>query len=142
MLDVADRNGFRFDTVQMPLNVMDAHYNSFIQRVLPVAQKKNMGILGMKTFGDNFILKSNTVTPQEALNFSMNLPVSVCITGCDSMNILQQALDVVKNFKPLSSEEVSVILAKTEIAAKDGAYEKYKTTTHFDSTTQNPSWLG
>jgi predicted aldo/keto reductase-like oxidoreductase len=142
MLDLADQHGFVFDSVQMPLNVMDAHFNSFGQKVLPVVQKKNIGALGMKSMGDPFILKSKTVTPQECLNFTMNLPVSVCITGCDSMKILQQGLDVARNFKPLTQEQVAAILTKTEVAAANGEYELYKTSTHFDTTTKNPTFLG
>jgi predicted aldo/keto reductase-like oxidoreductase len=142
MLALADQHGFRFDTVQMPLNVMDAHFNSFGHRVLPVAVSKGMGILGMKSMGDHFILKSQTVTAQECLNFTMNLPVSVCITGCDSMKILQQGLDVARNFKPLTQDQVAAILAKTEYAAANGQYELYKTSTHFDTTAKNPAWLG
>jgi hypothetical protein len=105
---------------------MDAHFNSFGRGVLPVLTKKNMGILGMKTMGDKSILKSKTVTPVDCLKFSMNLPLSVCITGCDSMAILQQALDVARNFKPLTPEEVNAILSKTEAAAANGQYEWYK----------------
>src|ERR1700675_3078908 len=91
MLELADQRGFVFDSVQMPLNVMDVHFNSFGSGVLPVLTEKNIGVLGMKTMGDKSILKSKTVTPVECLKFSMNLPLSVCITGCDSMEILQKA---------------------------------------------------
>src|SRR6202051_897319 len=112
--------------VRTAVDVMDANFYSFGRGVLPVLAKKNIGILGMKTMGDKSILKSKTVTPVECLKFSMNLPLSVCITGCDSMAILQQALDVVRNFKPLPPEEVAAILAKTEAAAASGLYEWYK----------------
>jgi predicted aldo/keto reductase-like oxidoreductase len=142
MLELADRNGFVFDTVQMPLNVMDAHYDSFIQKVIPVALAKDMGILGMKPLGDTVILKSKTATAVECLKFAMNLPVSVCITGCDSMKILQQGLDVARNFQPLSSDEVTAILAKTEVAAANGEFEVYKTTDKNDSTKRSPQHLG
>ena len=142
MLDVADRNGFRFDTLQMPLNVMDAHYHSFEQIVLPIAQQKHMGILGMKPMGDPFILKSKTVTARECLRYAMSLPVSVTITGIDSVDILQQALDVVENFTPLTAAERSSLLAKTAKAASDGESELYKSSQHFDSTSVHPEWLG
>jgi predicted aldo/keto reductase-like oxidoreductase len=142
MLEVADRHGFVFDSVQMPLNVMDAHFNSFQQKVLPVALKKNIGVLGMKPMGDPFILKSNTVTAIECLNYTMNLPVSVCITGCDTMEVLQQGLTVARDFRPLSHDEVAAILAKTEVAAANGHYELYKTSNHFDTTAKNPQYLG
>jgi predicted aldo/keto reductase-like oxidoreductase len=126
----------------MPLNVMDAHFNSFQQKVLPVARKKNIGVLGMKPMGDPFILKSNTVTAIECLNYTMNLPVSVCITGCDTMEVLQQGLTVARDFRPLSHDEVAAILAKTEVAAANGHYELYKTSNHFDTTAKNPQYLG
>ncbi len=142
MLEVADKHGFVFDAVQMPLNVMDAHFDSFGQKVLPVLVKKDIGVIGMKAMGGSLILKSKTVTPVECLQFAMNLPVSVCVTGCDSMEILQQALDVAKNFKPLSKEEVAAILAKTEIAAAKGEFERYKTSGMFDTTPSHPEYMG
>ena len=142
MLDVADQHHFRFDTLQMPLNVMDAHYHSFEQIVLPVAQQKQMGILGMKPMGDPFILESKTVSARECLRYAMSLPVSVTITGIDSMEILQQALDVVEDFKPLNAAERASLLAKTAKAARDGQSELYKSSQHFDSTGVHPEWLG
>jgi predicted aldo/keto reductase-like oxidoreductase len=126
MLEVADQHGFLFDTVQMPLNVMDAHYVSFGQKVLPVLTKKNIGVLGMKPIGARDILKSNTVTAMECLNFAMNLPVSVCITGCDSMDILNQGLTAARNFQPMTQAQVAAILARTEAAAANGQFEHYK----------------
>jgi len=123
--------------VRTAVDVMDAHFNSFGRGVLPVLAKKNIGILGMKTMGDKSILKSKTVTPVECLKFSMNLPLSVCITGCDSMEILHQALDVVMNFKPLTQEEVTAILAKTEAAAANGRYEPYKASAYIRGTEQH-----
>jgi predicted aldo/keto reductase-like oxidoreductase len=142
MLDVADEHNFRYDTVQMPLNVMDAHYHSFEQIVLPVAQQKHMGILGMKPMGDPFILESKTVSAQECLRYAMSLPVSVTITGIDSMEILQQALDVVENFTPLTASERAALLVRTANAARDGRSELYKSSQHFDSTSVHPEWLG
>ena len=130
MLEVADQHGFLFDAVQMPLNVMDAHFMSFGQKVLPILTKKNIGVLGMKPIGARDILKSNTVTAVECLNFAMNLPVSVCITGCDSMEILKQGLDAARNFKPLSNDVVTAMLAKTEAAAEKGEFEHYKFATY------------
>ena len=142
MLDVADQHNFRFDTLQMPLNVMDAHYHSFEKIVLPLAQQKQMGILGMKPMGDPFILESKTVSARECLHYAMSLPVSVTITGIDSMEILQQALDVVENFTPLTPAERASLLAKTADAARDGQSELYKSSQHFDSTSVHPEWLG
>jgi uncharacterized protein len=133
MFETADQHGFHFDTVQMPINVMDAHFRSFLNEVAPVAQQHGTGILAMKTFGDHFILESKTVTPIEALHFGLNSPASVVITGIDSPAILDQAFEAVKTFSPLDPQQV---------AAMTGKFELFKTSSHFDGTIRNPSWLG
>jgi uncharacterized protein len=142
MLETAFAHGFTFDAVQMPLNVMDAHFESFEKKVLPVLVKHQIGVLGMKPMGDKLILNSKTATPVECLHYAMNLPTSVVITGCDSMKILQQAIDAALSFKPMSSVEVSSLLAKTAPAAGKGEFERYKTSHDFDGTVRNPQWLG
>jgi aryl-alcohol dehydrogenase-like predicted oxidoreductase len=142
MLATAAQHGFTFDAVQMPLNVMDAHFNSFEKKVLPVLTKDGVGVLGMKPMGDHFILGSKTVTAVECLHYSMNLPTSVVITGCDSLPILQQALQAARTFQSMDSSQVTALLAKTAKAAEAGQFELYKTTHHFDGTVANPQWLG
>ena len=142
MLATASQHGFLFDSVQMPLNVMDAHFNSFEKRVLPVLLKNNIAVLGMKPMGDHFILDSKTATAIECLHYSMNLPTSVVITGCDSLPILQQALLAARSFQPMDSSQVAALLAKTAQAAQTGQFELYKTSHHFDGTYANPQWLG
>ncbi len=142
MLQTAFSHNFIFDTVQMPLNVMDAHYDSFEKKVLPILLSKNIGVLGMKSLGDPFILESKTVNPVECLHYAMSLPTSVVITGCDSLPILEQALSAARNFRPLSQPEVAALLARTAKAAQAGAHELYKTSHHFDGTFHNPQWLG
>ena len=142
MLEKAKEHGFHFDTVQMPLNLMDAHFRSFEKAVLPVLVSEGIGVLGMKSMGSGVLLRSNTVSPRDYLRYALSLPTSVVITGIDSMEILNQALDVARNFKPLTANEKQALLAKTEKAAADGTYELFKTTSHFDSTAQNPKWLG
>ena len=142
MLEVADQHQFKFDSVQMPLNVMDAHYESFGKIVLPMLQERNIGVLGMKPMGDHIILTSGKVKAPECLRYALSLPTSVVITGCDSMQILQQALEVGRSFRPLSATEQSVLLSKTADTARNGQYELYKTTHNFDGTYHNPQWLG
>ncbi|MDV3000797.1 MAG: hypothetical protein N5P05_002403 [Chroococcopsis gigantea SAG 12.99] len=142
MLEVAAQNGFRFDAVQMPLNVMDAHFRSFESIILPILEKEQIGVLGMKSMGDSYILRSNTVTPIECLHYAMNLPTSTVITGIDSMELLEQALEAVRTFKPMTAQQVTDLLNRTSEVAAKGRYELYKTTNQFDSTSQNPSWLG
>jgi len=142
MLQVADAHGFTFDTVQMPLNVMDAHHDSFEQHVLPQLVTRGIGVLGMKPLGDHFIVDTRLVTPRECWHYALSLPTSVVITGCDSLSVLEAALDAARTFQPLSPAERSALLAKTAAAARDGAYERYKSSQHFDSTAQHPEWLG
>ena len=142
MLKVADQQGVRFDTVQMPLNVMDAHFRSFEQLVLPTLVENQTGVIGMKSLGESYILRSNTVSPIECLHYTMNLPTSVVVTGIDSMDILNQAFEAVRTFKLMTQPQVTALLDRTREAAKAGAYERYKTTTKNDSTAQNPAWLG
>jgi aryl-alcohol dehydrogenase-like predicted oxidoreductase len=142
MLEVAKENGFSFDTVQMPLNVMDAHYRSFEKLVLPELVKQNIGVLGMKSMANGIILKSGTVTPVECLHYALSLPTSVVITGCDSMELLDQALDAVRTFRPMTVPQREALLAKTRTAAARGEFEPFKTSSIFDSTATHPDWLG
>jgi aryl-alcohol dehydrogenase-like predicted oxidoreductase len=142
MLETAAAHHFRFDTVQLPLNVMDAHYHSFAAKVVPVLVRDQVGILGMKPMGSGIILQSRTATPIECLHYAMNLPVSVVITGCDSVDRVQQALAAARTFRPLEKQQVAALLAKTAAAAAQGQFEQYKTTHNFDGTYHNPKWLG
>jgi aryl-alcohol dehydrogenase-like predicted oxidoreductase len=141
-LEVAREHGFTFDTVQMPLNVMDAHYRSFEKLVLPALVRLRIGVLGMKSMANGIILRSKTATPTECLHYAMNLPTSVVITGCDSLEILDQALEAARTFRPLSETELQQLLAKTKTAAMKGEFEPFKTSSIFDSTATHPDWLG
>ena len=127
MIDLATQHGFTFDTVQMPLNVFDAHFESFAAKVIPVAKKLDMGILAMKTFGDNILIAASGLDPIDMLHYGMNLPTSVVITGIDKPEILDQAIAAATSFAPLSQAKVDAILAKTAELARDGSYERYKT---------------
>jgi predicted aldo/keto reductase-like oxidoreductase len=142
MIDLARRHDFVFDTVQMPINVFDAHFNSFAKKVIPVAQELDMGILAMKTFGDSNLIEASGLDPIDMLHYGMNQPVSVVITGIDTPKILDQACKAATTFAPLTKKRVDAMLAKTAKLAADGMYERYKTSQFFDSTAQNPSWLG
>jgi aryl-alcohol dehydrogenase-like predicted oxidoreductase len=142
MLEMAQKHNFHFDTIQMPINVMDAHFRSFTKEVMPVALKQGIGVLAMKTFGDHFILDSKTVEPMEALHYGLTQPVSVVITGIDSPEILNQALTAAKTFKPLSETQIASLLARTKDAASEGRFELFKTSSRFDGTAANPKWLG
>jgi predicted aldo/keto reductase-like oxidoreductase len=142
MLNTAFKNNFTFDTVQMPLNVMDAHYDSFAKKVVPVLRQHHIGVLGMKPMGGGVILQSNTVSAIECLHYAMNLPTDVVITGIDSMDRLEQALAAAATFQPMSQDQVAALLAKTSSQATAGKFERYKVSDRFDGTSHNPQWLG
>ena len=142
MLDVAREHGVAFDAVQMPLNVMDAHYRSFERLVLPRLVEEDTGVLGMKSLANGAILESNTVTAVECLHYALDLPTSVVITGCDSMEVLDQAIDAAATFRPLGAERVAALLARTAGAAARGEFELFKTTSIYDGTAAHPDWLG
>jgi uncharacterized protein len=142
MIETADKHGFVFDSVQMPVNALDQHFDSFQQKVIPVAQRHGMAILGMKPLADSLILKTNTVTAVEALHYAMSVPVTVTINGCDSMARLDQALSIARNFKPLDLQQKIAVLQKTAPVAMDGKVEAYKSSQKFDGTASNPHWLG
>jgi predicted aldo/keto reductase-like oxidoreductase len=142
MMEVAQKHGFHFDTVQMPINIMDAHFRSFSQLVVPEAIKQRIGVLGMKCFGAGVILKSNVVEPMDCLHYSLNLPISVLITGINTTELLNQAFAAVKSFQPMDETRVATLVSKTQDAALNGKYELFKTTAHFDTTARHPDWLG
>jgi aryl-alcohol dehydrogenase-like predicted oxidoreductase len=142
MLEVAEQHGFRFDTVQMPLNVMDAHFRSFERSVLPELVKLNIGVLGMKSMANGILLKSKTVTPTECLHYALSLPTSVVITGIDSMQILDQAFAAADSFRPLDDAARAALLGKTRAAAAKGEFEPFKTSSIFDGTAEHLEWLG
>lgn len=142
VLESGRKRGFKFDAVQMPLNVMDAHYKSFEKEVLPVLVREKIGVLGMKPLGSGAILQSKKVNAIECLHYALSLPTSTVITGMESMARLEQALEAVRTFKPLDENARKQLLARTAESAVGGQHEKFKTTTAFDGTVQNPQWLG
>jgi aryl-alcohol dehydrogenase-like predicted oxidoreductase len=142
MLELAEKHHFHFDTAQMPINVMDAHFRSFEHQVVPVLIRQGVALLGMKSMGDKNILKSNTVTPLECLQYALSRPTSVVITGIDSERVLDQAFDAAATYSKLSPADIAAILQKSAPASADGKYEPFKTTAQFDSTAKHPEWLG
>jgi aryl-alcohol dehydrogenase-like predicted oxidoreductase len=143
MLSVAEEQGFRFDSVQMPLNVMDAHFRSFGHLVLPYLVEHGIAVLGMKTFGDGVILKADApINPIEYLHFGLNLPTTVVITGIESQRDLDQAFEAVRSFKPMAKPQVAELLSRSRPYAMQGKYELFKTSSTFDGTAKNNKWLG
>ncbi|MGI3900810.1 MAG: aldo/keto reductase, partial [Janthinobacterium lividum] len=145
MMEVARKHGFQFDVVLMPSNVMDAHFRSFSRLAMPVALQEGIGVITMKAFGgsDGVILKSGAkLRPMDCLHYALNRPTSVVVTGIDNENVLDQAFEAAKTFKPMSPEQEARITDATAVEAQDGRYELFKTTAHFDGTALNPDWLG
>lgn len=126
---------YPFDTVQMPVNVMDAHFRSFQKEVLPVLVERDIGVIAMKSFGDPHVLKSGLVTPEEALRYVLTMPVSTVVTGIDSMDVLDQNIQIARNFQPMSGAEIEDILARTALldVSGNGRYELYKTSKQYDA---------
>lgn len=135
--------GFDFDTVQMPLNVLDHHYRSFEATVLPVLVARGIGVLGMKPLASGRLPKQGTITAEECLRYALSLPTSVVITGCENRRDLDQALRVGETFTPLSDAERDALLARaaTVNGAASGTVEGWKTTHDFDGTINNPHWI-
>jgi aryl-alcohol dehydrogenase-like predicted oxidoreductase len=141
-LEVAAEHQFSFDAVQMPLNVLDAHFRSFEKHVLPVLVKDRIGVLGMKPFASGAVLKTQSATPIECLQYALNLPTSVVITGMETMARLDQAFEAVRTFRPMNQEQVAALLSRTAAAARTGKHEGFKTTAEFDATARHPEWIG
>jgi aryl-alcohol dehydrogenase-like predicted oxidoreductase len=142
MIETARKNGFHFDTVQMPINVLDADYRSFEKEVLPLAVQEGIAVLGMKPMGAGLILESGAASAVDCLRYAMSVPgVSVTITGCDSEGVFEQALWLATTFKPMSEDERRQLLARTAPYARGGKWEKFKTTQDFDGTEQHRHWL-
>lgn len=142
MLEVAAKHNFHFDAAQMPINVMDVHFRSFTQEVVPKLVQQGIGVLGMKPMGDGNVLKSGVVSPIECLHFALSQPTSVVINGCESLERLNQAFEAVRTFKPMTQSQMSALLAKTKEPALTGKFEPFKTTSQFDGTARNPKWMG
>ena len=141
MLEAADAHGFAFDTVQMPLNVLDAHFRSFEKKVLPVLVAKGIAVLGMKPLAAGKLPQKGGVTAAECLRYALSLPTSVVITGIDSMQVLDQAVETASAFTPLGGEEMAALLERTRPAAAEGALERYKSSGDHDGTVKQPHWL-
>jgi aryl-alcohol dehydrogenase-like predicted oxidoreductase len=128
-------HNFPFDSAQMPLNGFDASFRSFEQNVVPVAVKRGMAVIGMKSMGGaGQAVQAGVVTPEEALRYAMSVPgVTVTVSGIDSIDILRQNLAIARGFEPMSAQEMVALRARVAPPASDGHFELYKTTKHFDA---------
>jgi len=142
MLEMAAEHKFHFDSCQMPLNVLDAHFRSFENNVVPKAVEQGIAVLGMKPLAEGEIPRSGLVSATECLHYALSLPTTVVINGCESMERLEQALEAARTFKPLTEAQLSGLRAKTKQVAATGRLERFKTSDVFDGTAKNPQWMG
>lgn len=124
---------YAWDAIQMPLNVLDPHFRSFERLVLPEAVKRQLGIIGMKPMAFQNAPKTGVVTSIECLHYAMSLSVSVTITGCETMERLETAIEAVRTFQPLTEAQRQALSNRLKPFVKDGETEPYKTTTNFDN---------
>jgi predicted aldo/keto reductase-like oxidoreductase len=128
------RMPYPWSTVQMPLNVLDGHYRSFAEKVLPVLNQRGIAAIGMKSLvGNGKIVSDGLLSVQEALRYVFSLPIATLVSGIDSEKVLEQNLAIVRDFKPLSPEERTAVLAKVSAVAGDGRYELFKSSKMYDS---------
>jgi len=118
--------GFDWETVQMPLNVLDHHYRSFAQEIIPLLTERNIGIIGMKSAASGNIVKNNIATIEECLRFAMGMPVATVVSGISTMEHLEQNVGIAKTFEPMTEAEIAALLEKTYDEAQDGKHEWYK----------------
>lgn len=125
-----------WDSAQMPINIMDAHFRSFQKEVVPVCLEKGTGVIGMKGMGggQGMIIQNTNLTPAECLRYALSQPVSSQVVGMTSMEELTTNIELARNFAPLSEEEKKSLLARIESVATDGRYELFKTTKAFDGS--------
>lgn len=124
--------GYPWDTVQMPLNVLDPHFKSFQKNVLPILVRRNIGVIAMKTLASGYVLRANAATPKEALSYIWSLPVSTIVSGMDTEQFLDANVGFAKIFKPMSQTEKAGLLDKTKEAGLTGKFEPFKTPPNFD----------
>ena len=117
---------FDWDTVQMPLNVLDYHYRSFQNQILPQAKEKNMGIIGMKSLAAGRIFKTD-ISVQDAIRYSLSLPISTLVSGIDSIEVLEQNLKIAREFNKMSEKELNELRIRYKNEAFKGQHEYYKT---------------
>jgi predicted aldo/keto reductase-like oxidoreductase len=125
---------YPFDAVQMPLNCFDATFKSFEQQVLPELNKRGIAAIGMKSLSGNAeAVKKGIITPQEAIRYSMSLPIATLVSGIDSLQVLQQNLEIARGFQPMTNSEMQALRDRVAQYAADGRFELFKTSKKFDA---------
>jgi aryl-alcohol dehydrogenase-like predicted oxidoreductase len=128
--------GFPWDAVQLPLNVLDYHYESFEREILPLCLEQGIGVIGMKSNAFGHLQEAGVdISPEDALRYSMSIPspVSTVVSGMDSLEVLRLNIAVANDFVPLSAEERDALLAKSAPKAEGAEFEPFKSTRKFDA---------
>ncbi len=129
-------SGCEWDTVQMPVNVLDTHFRSFQKDILPILVERKIGVIAMKTLACGHLLRANVVSPEEALTYAWSQPISTLVSGIDTLGVLFTNVRMARNFKPMPKDEQAKLLGRTREAALTGEFEPFKTTREFDG------WVG
>jgi uncharacterized protein len=122
-----------WDTVQMPINICDYFYRSFVHEVVPKANQQNTAVLGMKSLGGGRMAAHKVCTAEEALRYALSQPIAALVSGIDSMDVLKQNIGIARAFRPLTGDELQALLARIKPVAGDGRHERFKSTQAFDS---------
>jgi predicted aldo/keto reductase-like oxidoreductase len=126
--------GFDWDTCQLPINILDAHYRSFQREVLPELERRGIGAIGMKSLGGGGQLITELgLTAEQCRRYALSLPISTLVCGMESLENLQQDLEIARTFAPMPEAEKQELLAAVYEEATDGRYEWFKSTQHYDS---------
>lgn len=126
--------GFPWDTIQMPVSVLDANFNSFQREIIPLAQEQGIGVIGMKSLaaGHFFNLPAGTLPVEEARRYALSQPISSLCVGCDSMEVLEQDLNIARTFVPMTAEEQAAAIDAVYHHAWAGQHEPFKTSFDFE----------
>jgi len=121
-----------WDTAQMPINIMDAHYRSFQKKVVPICNRRGIGVIGMKSLAAGHIPDEVGISASVCRRYALSLPISTLLCGITSRENLRQDLAVGRNFKPMTEAELAALVSETKEPGSKGAHERFKTTTQFD----------
>jgi predicted aldo/keto reductase-like oxidoreductase len=124
---------YPWDSCQLPLNCFDASFRSFEQRVLPELNRRGIAAIGMKSLGgDGRPVKAKTVTAEEAIRYTLSLPIATLVSGIDTMRVLRQNLAIAQDFHLMTERQRQGLVRRVASKASDGRFELYKISAAFD----------
>jgi len=144
LVDIIERaaaHGIQIETAQMPINAVDVHANSFTTTALPAVRALGVEVLGMKPLGAGDFLASGNLTAPELLRWALGQPIAVCVTGCETIHDVDQAVAVRDSFQPMTAEERAELESRAaDLLSSGKIIESYKTTAVHDATDEHPEW--